>query len=609
MDQFTKVIDTSKQKLLLNQRRWLLEETMHLKDLTICERAEILAPDGKVVTLIQDGIVRDLKPGHYLGEITLYVSEPTDSKPEGLMFVNQIVSPVVPAICIKDGKLVPEKSVAPAVWGGTYSDTEADGIYMAIDSERFNGIVVDGGDYTVKNSRFDIEGFATNDFAGIGSGIMAVGDSHVTIEDCEINVTGVTRTALHVAGDSRVTVRNTDITNLVPYTGWPGTFSWQVGFSGSHRLTQLAANGQVLYENCRLKSNGWGVCSIDGSDIFVKMVVKDSKLTLTGPNSHGYGVFCIGPNEVDVDHSVLDVFGYPVLVQGMERMGLVNITNGSVLKGRRFGVMCFSDDGSDINASDSTFDTGNSNFIVKSACPIINLDNCTMKAGNGVLLQMMDTDEAGMDQEVFYVPVGVEDVPIEGLDLTSVVPKKDVVINLSNMSVEGDLYNSSSNIRAYLNSRRGGMGEYHDTLIGAFEPGAMPEPPEDADAPKPADPEERRGPQNLGVYLKSASVKGVISSATQAYRDGVTQITVENQYDMSNVTQTAAPTVNNGVVVELDSESTWTVTGTSYITGLLIAEGAAVCGADGKHVSMTVDGVQTQIRTGRYSGKIVLSLQ
>ena len=121
--------------------------------------------------------------------------------------------------------------------------------------------------------------------------------------------------------------------------------------------------------------------------------------------------------------------------------------------------------------------------------------------------------------------------------------------------------------------------------------------------------EDLEVPKNLAVALKNTSITGVISSATQKYKDGLTSIDETNRLEMSNVTQTAAPTVNNGVVVDLDEKSAWTVTGDSYITKLVVAEGAKIAAPEGKTVRMTVDGQEKAIAPGTYTGKIVLTVQ
>lgn len=78
---------------------------------------------------------------------------------------------------------------------------------------------------------------------------------------------------------------------------------------------------------------------------------------------------------------------------------------------------------------------------------------------------------------------------------------------------------------------------------------------------------------------------------------------------MSNITQTAAPTVNNGVIVSLDRTSRWTVTGTSYITALELAPGAVIEAPAGKALTVTLNGAPLELAPGRYQGTIVLTVQ
>jgi hypothetical protein len=125
---------------------------------------------------------------------------------------------------------------------------------------------------------------------------------------------------------------------------------------------------------------------------------------------------------------------------------------------------------------------------------------------------------------------------------------------------------------------------------------------------KPRHKDDLQGAKNLGLYLANVQLEGIVSSATQAYREGLFVIEPINRLELSNVTQTAAPTVNNGVVVTLDEKSAWTVTGTSYITGLTLAKGAVLAAPAGKTLTMTVDGVETAVAPGAYTGKIVLTV-
>ena len=604
----TKVLKKTGEKLVAYQSTWLVEDTIAVSELELCPRAVLKAPEGKFLTLTVNGVGRQIKPGTYKGDVVLSVTDAYHMEPGGLMRMNQIGREMNAAVVVADGKVT--HTVPAILQGGEVADGKTEGVYMASTEEGFNGIIVSGGgEYTVKGVKADLEGFGDNDFLGVGCAVTVVDDAKVTVEDCDFTMSGVTRCAMHVGGHSDVLVKNTKMTSLSPDSDWPGSFSWQVGFCGTNRLAQLTDAANVVYDNCDLKTNGWGILSIDGSDESLKMVVKNSRLELSGPRAHGYGAFCIGENEVIFDNCDVKVNGYPLMLMGMEGLGKSTIQN-SRIRGRHFGVFVVSDDNSVLDIKGSDFVTGKSALCIKGSSTIINVEKTSMKPGNGTIVQLMDTEESGMNVSAFHVPVGVEDTAMPERDLSTVSPTEDVTLNFIDCQLEGNLYNSTTNIRAYRNNEIGTIGEFHDTIIGirrrpdgGADNGAMMEP---VRARHNGD--DLRGPKNMGVNLKGSQITGIISSAGQAYREGLTRIDESNREELSNVTQWAAPTVNNGVVVSLDSGSAWTLTGTCYITGLTLADGAVLKAAGGKRLSMTVDGVETPVQSGAYIGKIVLSV-
>ena len=415
-------------KALLYQCTWLVDEDVSFEDLTITKTARLIAPEGKMIALTVDGMGRELKPGHYVGDVRLSLSDGCFMPPHGLMNANAIARDLHTAVAVKDGKPVPNECV-PALWnGGSVADGLMKDVYIASTEESFNGVVISGGgSYELRNVRMDLEGFADNDFLGVGAGVAVVDDANVTIRDSRITLMGVTRCAVHVGGESHVLVENCELENLSPDSDRLGFFSWNVGFLGTNRLTQLTDNAAVEYRNCRLKTNGWGVCSIDGSDEGVRMLLKDTSIELSGPRSHGYGAFCIGENEITFDHVTADVNGFPFMLMGMRGLGRGRIENGSVIRGRRFGVQVIADDNSVMTIADSTIDVGKSVLCVKgSGGTLIDVRNSVLKAGNGVILQMMDTEEAGMTSLEYLVPVGETDTPLEGRDLAAVAPDSDI---------------------------------------------------------------------------------------------------------------------------------------------------------------------------------------
>jgi hypothetical protein len=60
--------------------------------------------------------------------------------------------------------------------------------------------------------------------------------------------------------------------------------------------------------------------------------------------------------------------------------------------------------------------------------------------------------------------------------------------------------------------------------------------------------------------------------------------------------------------VSLTNGSTWTVTGTSYLTSLTVDEGSKVTAPKRYNLTMTVDGVEKTIEPGSYKGKIIFTV-
>ena len=623
---------------------WQVTETTHLYELTIREGAKILPPEGKVLTLTVNGYGRPIAPGYYKGDVIVTVSEPYQLAPHGLElnFAEMTAhgeplgpeynKPIKTATVISSNHVVEENTIPAILQDGTVSDTEMSGVYVGSTEEDFCGVVVEGdSNYTIKNSRFDMEANGHDDWLGKGTAVSAIDNANVVVDNCQFNYSGVTRCTVQAGGNSKLTVKNSELINIAPDgSDWVGAFSWQIGFQGHNRLAQLCDNADVRYENCRMHGNGWGLLSIDGSGdgkvrpddpewpadcdnpgYGVTMYVKDCEMTLTGPRQHGYGAFCIGDNHITFDHSRVDVYGYPVLLMGMGGKGRFDVINGSYITGRRFGALVIDDDNSTLNIADSTFKTGKSCICIKGSATTIDVKNTVMLPGNGTILQMMDNDESGMNQSDYRIPVYETDKKDESRDLTRASSRADVILNLTDCNLSGNFYNSTTNIRACERVTRGGMGKLHDYVLGV-----MPTPPAPAEGEEAPDPRsmhhsgtDLKGAFNLGVNLVNTSIVGIISSASQAYRDGLAVITCENGSELSNITQTAAPTINNGVVVTLDAASSWTVTGTSYITSLTIAEGASVAAPAGCTLKMTVDGKETSAVPGTYAGAIVLTVE
>ena len=588
----------------VSEGTWLVEETTSLTQLIIAEGASLAAPEGKGLTLTVDGISREIKPGYYTGDVVITVADFYVMPPAGLFANLGIYTDMRTAICVEDGKLSTEKCVPAIVRGGTFTDTGADDILIEGTDEAFNGILVTGDSaYTVNNAKIHLDGDGGNDFIGFGAAILAMGKSQLTINDSEVILHGVTRCTLHIGGESVVTVNNSTLINDSGTTTKMRA-AWVLGLDGTNRNSQLTDSGTVVYNNCYLKGNGWGVQSIDGGDN-CHMTFKDCKIELSGPRARGYGIFAIGDCKAIFDHCEFDVYGYPVLMN-TENHSYVEVGNGSVIKGGMHAAMIFRDAEGVLKISDSTVATGRACFLVKGSATTINISNSAVSAANGIILQVIDNDDPGMMRNGFVPPHGEVDVADPDRDLAASDVKYDVIMTMDNMDITGDFLNSSTNIRANCRDVEGDGPNGHTGVLEGISVDELAEKTPEMIAQEEYI-EVLQGAHNIDLTFTNTKITGRLSSATQAYRADVTFIDAKNFEELSNVTQTVAPTVNNGVIVKLCAGSVWTVPDTCYLTKLVIDDTSSVVAPAGKTLTATVDGAPVAL-TGTITGKIAITV-
>jgi hypothetical protein len=114
---------------------------------------------------------------------------------------------------------------------------------------------------------------------------------------------------------------------------------------------------------------------------------------------------------------------------------------------------------------------------------------------------------------------------------------------------------------------------------------------------------------DMSVTLQNATLTGGISTAMVVPASG-TAPTRETFRSVGEVTNTFGPGSSNHVLnVYLDWNSTWTVDKTSYLNGLVLADGATVSAAEGRTLRMTVNGSAVPVAPGSYAGSIVLEVR
>jgi hypothetical protein len=162
--------------------------------------------------------------------------------------------------------------------------------------------------------------------------------------------------------------------------------------------------------------------------------------------------------------------------------------------------------------------------------------------------------------------------------------------------------------------------QFDDYVSAGRPPMPMPVPDEDGEMPvmpsfddfavrAGGHDKELMGAKNLEISFSNVKLNGILSAATQKYADGVKYIDKRSRDEINNITQTAAPVVNNGVIATFDGTSVWKVTGTSYLSKLVLEPGAQIVAPKGKSVKLYVDGAEKPIAPGAYVGQITVAVE
>jgi len=117
------------------------------------------------------------------------------------------------------------------------------------------------------------------------------------------------------------------------------------------------------------------------------------------------------------------------------------------------------------------------------------------------------------------------------------------------------------------------------------------------------------------VNFEKATITGAISTATAEHGVGpkgeklIMKEETDLYYLIGKTKETLCATNDKyGVKVSLGNGSKWVVSKTSYLTGLIIADSAAITAPQGYRVTMMVDGLEKAIKAGAYKGKIVITV-
>jgi hypothetical protein len=537
---------------------WVVDQTTHLSRLTIAENARVAAADGNSLTLTVNGVGIPIRPGLYQGNVVLTTTQEV-----------LVANPAAPephhfrsAIYVDNGNYVRDKSVVAAVVGGAIDDHSARDFSITSHEENFNGIIVTGdSSFAIVNPKLEMIGNGGDDFAGFGAAIMSRGNAKVTVDHAHIVTHGVVRMAVLATGQSTMTVNDSfiEVFNGTLPAGYefsvePGKMMevpYGLGISGNVRATNVDGTATVYYNRSHIKAQAWGALASDG-DGPTRMYATDSLIETI---DSGYGAYANGDAHDHFSHCTFNVADAGLIVGGN---GSATFTNHSVVNSRRFGVMMHQGTGGGTLIIDggSVLTSKSTAIEIKARGTNIVIDNAEIHPGNGVLIQTMENDDPIMKN----MPPPPSGVPGDagGGRPPHPIFSGDVVAKFKDARLSGDVVHAM------------------------------------------------KGHGNLNLSLEHASVVGAITIATAVPSSGQ-EPTRATYRTIGEVSNTFGPSTDQyGLTLSLDQTSRWVVTKTSYLTSLTLAAGAAIDAPSGMNVTLTVDGVDTVIRPGSYSGKLVL---
>ena len=574
------------------------EETTYLTSLTIEEGGNIVAPEGKSVSLTVNGVETGqaliettgtesaFVAGQWAGDIVLTVTERTATDYQNLNF------PIPQAIYLDETGLVAEKSVTEAVIGDAAS---LENIIITSTGENFDGIYVAGGEHTVKNATGYLTGNGRSDMVGEGAAFYVDGEgTRLVIEDSLVFNRGVVRTTAIANNGANLIVKNSTLIaqdGVLPEDYVPSADLGQMrggfpigGSIGTCRATNLLGeNTKATYINSWISAEGWGTLSTDGCTT-PSLTGINSIISLTGDDIGGYGAYAIGDVThrylgctFNVDYDIVSIKGgfvtlgdsTPEAVAALNEELDLRLTEeelaaipeqGTVVNSKRFGFVASG--AGEINITgDCQIHTGEAFFLnmAQQSCTL-NVDGsegAQLWSDNGIIVQLQDSDNPGPSGNPYIQPT---EAPVAEASFEPASLDSAAVNNFSNIEITGDFYNT--------------MGYTKTT-----------------------------GMLNLALNFDNATVNGVMSSASAKHLQDEIYINAED-YKLFGVLDEITPcaAVNNGVIVSLTGNSVWNVTGDSYLTSLTVEAGSVVNG------TVTVNGETVDVSAGgSWSGDILVT--
>lgn len=626
---------------------WVLTESREYPRGIVLKAGSLpAAPEGKAILMTVDGVPTTIAPGTYPGKVVLTVYTLTHiPATQAELSCGDFRT----ALYIRDGQLVPTGLEATA---GDYTAAPGrlDHVNMTTKIDDWNGIIVDatrpGEPYVIADSTFRCSGGGNSE--GRGACVMAVGEANVKLQNVEFWNYG-TLTAVMASGKSQVEVADSVIYGARDFSAGK-LCPWVLGINGSNRLTNAIDQAQVHYHDSIVVAQSWAALSTDagrgvrllGERLFsgigrlepYQPSRKDEYTAVPTLGEKKYG-FILGNSSIGecgyvnyadtgFHNSFRDVTFYSpdyifILSTGKAS---IDVEGDSLCHSNRIGVLFHKNSGGTVSLRGGKWFAKDTLFQVKSYsetdtpgcfCHCV-CDGTEIQVGeNGVLYQLMTSDDVGLGQDSVFVVPEIES------KLHTVAPLPETYMA---QKCSGHMPWDEFPVYLVDGQEMAARGDLAQFL--AAHPGAEPVMEEASNRIAPATFTLKNlttsGDVFNGVYqriqilevcLDHAALTGTVSSAYTYHVDETGQQApagtayrksgdADEHLGIGRMGNTPAPSINNPVHLCLKNGAVWTASGTSYLDVLELDENSKIVG------TVTVDGT-TVSGPGRYQGRIVVT--
>lgn len=557
-------------------------ETMEIKESISCTVLEIgtgaaaKAASGIVIMTV-NGVQKEMNPGIYTGNVVLAITEGTNLD---IMDHGRLVHHTMPvAVSIMDGCYIEGASTPSAVLSGDIKDGVCNDLTVISRGDNFGGIYIGGnGKYVLNDAVFDLIGNGANDGFGYGAAIAVRDEAELEVNRARIHNVGSIRTALVACGHGTAVVNDSVLYckdgSRKNYVRAMSKAPWMLGIKGRVRTTNAQDYATVTYNRCEITAENWGALSTDGTKN-VHLMLNDCTVKT---EKSGYGTYVMGENcSTTFSGCRIETADYGAICCSG---GTCRMQNRTVVNSAKNGVMAHRGDAV-VEIKDTVINSLREPFFYKNAGGTLKLENVALNSGIGVLIRCIQDDDPNGRIAVMG-PETVMDVPPGGF-----LEEKQHTDATEADSPGGP--GGPGSVPGGGGPGAGGAGDLKvsikdSTLVGAILHGCT-------------------AYNGMEIELINTNIKGSISSCTAHHINGMPD--TEEQYREIGVVESFNCPNDDpyGVAVTLSCGSVWTVTETSYLRALTIAEDSAVLGAE-----LLISGKPQVLSAGTYVGKITLKV-